>query len=60
MSGRAAGRDSGWALIEALVSMAVLASAFVVLVQLASTGQRLARAQPAAADMRQPCAWRPT
>ncbi len=53
MRERAAGRDPGFALIEMLVATAILASAFVVLVQLASTGQRVARAQPDAADMRQ-------
>jgi prepilin-type N-terminal cleavage/methylation domain-containing protein len=53
VSERPAGRDPGFALIEMLVAMAILASAFVVLLQLASTGQRVARAQPDAADMRQ-------
>jgi prepilin-type N-terminal cleavage/methylation domain-containing protein len=46
-------RDAGFSLIEMLVATAILASAFVVLFQLAANGQRVARAQPDAADLRQ-------
>ena len=53
MSKHAPERGAGFALVEMLVASAVLASALVVLFQLASTGQRLTRVQPDAADMRQ-------
>ena len=46
-------REAGFSLIEMLVATAILASAFVVLFQLAANGQRVARAQPDAADLRQ-------
>jgi prepilin-type N-terminal cleavage/methylation domain-containing protein len=45
--------EAGFSLIEMLVAAAILASAFVILFQFAATGQRVARAQPDAADMRQ-------
>ena len=50
---RAADGDEGFSLIEMLVATAILAIAYVVLLQLAAQGQRIARAQPEAADMRQ-------
>jgi prepilin-type N-terminal cleavage/methylation domain-containing protein len=46
-------REAGFSLVEMLVATAILAAAFVVLFQLTATGQRVARAQPDAADMRQ-------
>jgi prepilin-type N-terminal cleavage/methylation domain-containing protein len=45
--------EDGFSLVEMLVAAAILASALVVLFQLVATGQRVARAQPDAADMRQ-------
>ena len=45
--------EAGFSLIEMLVATAILASAFVVFFQLAASGQRVARAQPDAADLRQ-------
>jgi len=46
-------REDGFTLIEVLVASAILASAFVVLLRLIGDGQRIARAQPEAADLRQ-------
>src|SRR4051812_28484355 len=45
--------DRGFTLIEVLVASAILASAFVVLLRVIADGQRIARAQPEAADLRQ-------
>jgi prepilin-type N-terminal cleavage/methylation domain-containing protein len=52
-SGEPERREAGFTLVEMLVATAIFGAAFVVLFQLASTGQRVARAQPDAADMRQ-------
>jgi prepilin-type N-terminal cleavage/methylation domain-containing protein len=46
-------REDGFSLIEMLVAAAILASAFVLLFQFVASGQRVARAQPDAADLRQ-------
>jgi prepilin-type N-terminal cleavage/methylation domain-containing protein len=46
-------REGGFSLIEMLVAAAILAIGFVVLFQFVASGQRVARAQPDAADMRQ-------
>jgi prepilin-type N-terminal cleavage/methylation domain-containing protein len=47
------GSERGFTLIEVLVASAILASAFVVLLRAIDDGQRIARAQPEAADLRQ-------
>jgi prepilin-type N-terminal cleavage/methylation domain-containing protein len=47
------GNDRGFTLLEVLVASAILASAFVVLLRVIADGQRVARAQPEAADLRQ-------
>jgi len=45
--------EYGFTLIEVVIASAILASAFVVLLTIVSDGQRIARAQPEAADLRQ-------
>jgi prepilin-type N-terminal cleavage/methylation domain-containing protein len=50
---RARTDEGGFSLIEMLVATAIFATAYVVLFELAARGQRIARAQPDAADMRQ-------
>jgi len=46
-------QERGFTLIEVLVASAILATAFVVLLRVLADGQRLARVQPEAADLRQ-------
>jgi type II secretory pathway pseudopilin PulG len=45
--------EAGFSLVEMLVATTIVAAAFVVLLHQAAIGQRLARAQPDAADMQQ-------
>jgi len=45
--------ERGFTLVEVLIASAILASAFVVLLRVIGDGQRIARAQPEAADLRQ-------
>lgn len=50
---RPAGVDAGFSLVELLIASAIVSSAFVVLLQLAATGRRIAHSQPDVADMHQ-------
>ena len=45
--------DRGFSLVEVLVAAAIMTASFLVLFHLASSGQRVGRAQPQAADLNQ-------
>ncbi len=54
MSGSGRGRgEEGFTLLETLLATAIVLCAFAVLFQLATTGQRITRTQPEAADLQQ-------